>query len=79
MIDHKGKILVVDDEPAVRRILTTRLTMAGYEVVTASDGEEALALFVRETPDLLILDVMIPKGDGYYICREIRKESEVPI
>lgn len=53
--------------------------MSGYEVVTASDGEEALTLFVRETPDLIILDVMMPKKDGYFICQEIRKESEVPI
>ncbi|MEA5469885.1 response regulator transcription factor RpaB [Spirulina sp. 06S082] len=79
MTDHKGKILVVDDEPAVRRILETRLTMVGYEVVTASDGEEALALFFQETPDLIILDVMIPNGDGYYTCQEIRKDSDVPI
>jgi OmpR family response regulator RpaB len=53
--------------------------MVGYEVVTASDGEEALALFFQETPDLIILDVMIPNGDGYYTCQEIRKDSDVPI
>ncbi|WP_017303019.1 response regulator transcription factor RpaB [Spirulina subsalsa] len=79
MDNHNAKILVVDDEPAVRRILETRLSMVGYEVVTASDGEEALKLFDQESPDLVILDVMIPKGDGYYICQEIRKFSEIPI
>ncbi|MDB9313571.1 response regulator [Spirulina sp. CS-785/01] len=79
MEHHKGKILVVDDEPAVRRILTTRLSMAGYQVVTAADGEEALALFTQSPPDLVILDVMIPKGDGYQICQDLRSTSDVPI
>lgn len=79
MDNHKGKILVVDDEPAVRRILTTRLSMAGYVVTTASDGEEAIQQFERESPDLVILDVMLPKGDGYQICEQLRATSDVPI
>jgi OmpR family response regulator RpaB len=77
--NHKGRILVVDDEPAVRRILKTRLSMAGYEITTAADGEEAIKLFEMEPPDLVILDVMLPKGDGYQICQTLRETSDVPI
>ena len=79
MASHTEKILVVDDEAAIRRILTTRLGMIGYEVVTASDGQEAIEVFMRESPDLVILDVMLPKLDGYQVCRTLRRESEVPI
>lgn len=79
MDNHKEKILVVDDEPTVRRILTTRLSMVGYQVVTAADGQQALNVFSEEAPDLIVLDVMIPRGDGYYVCQEIRRESAVPI
>jgi OmpR family response regulator RpaB len=76
---HKEKILVVDDEASIRRILETRLSMIGYEVVTAGDGEEAIAMFRDEIPDLVVLDVMMPKLDGYGVCQELRKESDVPI
>ena len=79
MENHKEKILVVDDEVAVRRILKTRLDMIGYNVVTASDGKEALKIFAEEAPDLIILDVMMPEADGYYVCQQLRKESNVPI
>lgn len=79
MESHKEKILVVDDEASIRRILETRLSMIGYEVVTAGDGEEALAMFRDEIPDLVVLDVMMPKLDGYGVCQELRKESDVPI
>ncbi|MEM9770882.1 MAG: response regulator transcription factor [Cyanobacteria bacterium P01_D01_bin.73] len=74
-----GKILIVDDEPALRLILTTRLSLAGYQVVTAADGEEALEVFAKENPDLLVLDVMMPKMDGYGVCQALRQESNVPI
>lgn len=76
---HKEKILVVDDEASIRRILETRLSMIGYEVVTAADGEEALETFRKATPDLVVLDVMMPKLDGYGVCQELRKESDIPI
>ena len=79
MENHKEKILVVDDEASIRRILETRLSIIGYKVITASDGEEALILNRKETPNLIILDVMMPKLDGYGVCQEIRKESEIPI
>ncbi|MFP4135263.1 MAG: response regulator transcription factor RpaB [Halothece sp.] len=79
MANHTEKILVVDDEAAVRRILETRLSMVGYDVVTATDGEEALQVFAQEQPDLVVLDVMMPNGDGYFTCKELRKDSDVPI
>eukprot|EP00961_Rhodomonas_salina_P226434 3061547-Rhodomonas_salina.1 len=53
--------------------------MIGYNVVTAADGEEALNLLKKENPNLIVLDIMIPKLDGYGVCQEIRKESDVPI
>ena len=73
------RLLVVDDEPAVRRLLETRLRMAGYTVILAADGEEALSQFYREQPHLVVLDVMLPKLDGFGVCRQIRAESTVPI
>ncbi len=79
METHKEKILVVDDEASIRRILETRLSMIGYDVVTAADGEEALETFRRAEPDLVVLDVMMPKLDGYGVCQELRKESDVPV
>jgi len=77
--NHKEKILVVDDEISIRRILETRLSMLGYNVITAGDGEEALEAYKKEMPNLIVLDIMMPKLDGYGVCQEIRKESEIPI
>ncbi|WP_219884585.1 response regulator transcription factor RpaB [Merismopedia glauca] len=79
MESHKERILVVDDEASIRRILETRLSMIGYDVVTAADGEEALDIFRNANPSLVVLDVMMPKLDGYGVCQELRKESDVPI
>ncbi|HBP54286.1 MAG TPA: DNA-binding response regulator [Synechococcus sp. UBA8638] len=75
----KEQILIVDDEASIRRILEARLSMIGYMVHSASNGEEALDLFHRHQPDLLVLDVMMPKLDGYGVCQEVRRESDVPI
>jgi len=77
--NHQEQILVVDDEASIRRILETRLSMIGYDVVTAADGEEAIATFNENHPDLVVLDVMMPKLDGYGVCQELRKESDIPI
>src|SRR3974390_1002900 len=77
--NSQEKILVVDDEASIRRIPATRLKMAGYNVATAADGQEALDQFNQFQPDLVILDVMLPKMDGYEVCREIRKTSDTPI
>ena len=79
MNNQKEKILIVDDEISIRQILETRLSLIGYDVVSASDGEEALSTFRRENPNLVVLDVMMPKLDGYGVCQELRKESDIPI
>ena len=76
---QKQKILVVDDEASIRRILETRLAMMGYEVITAADGQEAIETYQNQQPDLIILDIMMPKMDGYGVCQALRKESDVPI
>lgn len=76
---HSEKILVADDESAIRRILKTRLSMVGYNVVVAADGLEALELFEKEQPDLVVLDVMMPNLNGYGVCQELRTKSDVPI
>ena len=77
--DSRQKILVVDDEASIRRILETRLSMIGFEIFTAADGEEAIASFNKNNPDLIILDIMMPKVDGYGVTREVRRTSDVPI
>ena len=79
MVNYKEKILVVDDDANIRQILETRLTISGYIVLLANDGEEALKLFRKESPDLIILDIMLPKIGGYEVCKRVRKESSVPI
>ena len=78
-IQDQERMLVADDEASIRRILETRLKMVGYEVITAADGEEALEAFQKHNPDLIILDVMMPKMDGYGVTREVRRNSDVPI
>jgi OmpR family response regulator RpaB len=77
--NKKSKILVVDNENSIRRLLETRLLMLGYEVVTAADGIEALDIFRNQVPDLVVLDVMLPQLDGYGVCQELRKQSDIPI
>ena len=73
------KVLVVDDEKPISDIIKFNLTKEGYDVFTAFDGEEALAQFAKVGPDIILLDLMLPKMDGLEVCREIRKTSDVPI
>jgi two-component system response regulator VicR len=73
------KILVVDDETAVTDLIGYNLRKAHYQVLTAHDGETALQLAFESVPDLVLLDLMIPKVDGLDVCRELRKTSDVPI
>lgn len=72
-------ILVVDDEEHIRELATMYLENEGYTVLTAADGEEALATARAKSPDLIVLDVMMPRLDGLDVCRELRKESDVPV
>lgn len=71
-----SKILVVDDEQAIVDVLTYNLTKAGYTPVVARDGVEALRLAGQESPDLVILDLMLPGMDGLDVCRELRRSSD---
>ncbi|MFH1845875.1 MAG: response regulator [bacterium] len=70
------KILCADDEQNIRNILDFTLGAEGYRVLTASDGKQALALAVSEMPDLIILDVMMPNGDGFEICRRVKENAQ---
>lgn len=74
-----AKLLVVDDEPALVDTLRYNLAKAGYQVRTAMDGKEALRTARQEAPDLVILDVMLPKMDGFEVCKALREESPVPV
>ena len=70
----KGRILVVDDEIYIVHILDFSLGMEGYEVITALDGEQALEKLKSERPDLIVLDIMMPKLDGYEVCKAIKSD-----
>jgi DNA-binding response OmpR family regulator len=74
-----SKVLVVDDEDHIVELARIYLTRAGYEVEGVGDGSEALARFAQLKPDLVVLDIMLPGADGLEICKEIRKQSQVPI
>ena len=73
------KILLVDDEPTLLETLALNLRTSGYEVVTASDGATALEMANAESPDLIVLDLMMPELDGLTVCRSLRQVSETPI
>ncbi|MCL2487440.1 MAG: response regulator transcription factor [Oscillospiraceae bacterium] len=73
------KILVVDDELRMRRVIVDYLSIKGYDMAEAGDGEQALAVFAEQRPDLVLLDVMMPKMDGYTVCKKLREMSDVPV
>jgi class 3 adenylate cyclase len=72
------RILIVDDNPTNVKVLQTRLAADGYEIVTAADGEEGLAAARQHTPDLILLDVMMPNLDGFEVCRRLRADAAFP-
>jgi two-component system, OmpR family, response regulator VanR len=73
------RILVIEDEPDIQEMLCAYLRDAGYSVFAASDGIQAMDCFHRESWDLILLDLMLPKIDGYGVCELIRRESDVPV
>ena len=80
MPDRAPRILLVDDEQPIQTLLSFPLQRDGYEVVVASDGREALARFDEQPPDLVVLDVMLPRMDGLEVCKRLRAKGEtVPI
>lgn len=74
-----NKILVVEDEDILREVIMDYLIEDGYQVLEAADGEKALELFQSNPVDLVILDIVLPKIDGWSVCRRIRKDSSIPI
>ena len=72
------RLLIVDDNPANLEIMQARLARQGYEILTAADGDEALALARERTPDLILLDVMMPGKDGIQVCRELKGDRSLP-
>jgi DNA-binding response OmpR family regulator len=73
------RILVVDDEPSIRKFVQANLEAREYQVFTAADGEEALQVAEKEKLELVILDIIMPEMDGFTVCRRIREWSTVPI
>ena len=79
---EKKKILVVDDEPDLVDFVRIRLEANNYQVVAASDGEEALSVFAKEKPDLVLLDILMPKIDGFKVCQMLKKDlanANIPV
>ncbi|MBR2715732.1 MAG: response regulator transcription factor [Ruminococcus sp.] len=76
---NNGKILIVDDDTNICELLRLYIEKEGYSTAIAYDGEQALELFEREQPNLILLDIMLPKLDGWQVYREIRKTSDCPI
>jgi len=79
MSSRKALVLVVDDDIRILRMMRRILELEGYRVLTASEGKTALDIFDDETPDLVLLDIMLPVMDGYTVCQRIREFSQVPI
>lgn len=73
------KVLIVDDDENICNLLRLYLEKEGFETVCAYDGKEALALFAKENPHMVLLDIMLPSLDGWQVCREIRKTSQCPL
>jgi DNA-binding response OmpR family regulator len=76
---RKPKVLIVDDDPGIRKFVRANLDARDYEVLLAENGVAALKIFKEEPVDLILLDIMMPYLDGYEVCRQIREDSKVPI
>jgi two-component system alkaline phosphatase synthesis response regulator PhoP len=74
-----SRVLVVDDDPGIVKVVRAYLEQAGFEVLAAHDGKKAMQIARHERPDLVVLDLMLPEMDGWDVCRALRKESDVPI
>ncbi|MCK8825023.1 response regulator transcription factor [Fuchsiella alkaliacetigena] len=79
MEDKNKKILVVDDDQNIRKLITVYLKQAGYQILEAQNGPEAINLTNNEDPDLIILDIMLPKLDGWKVCQKLRERHKLPI
>jgi len=79
MPSERGTVVVVDDDRQIRGFIKMVLEIEGFRVLTAADGESAIAVFETESPDLMLLDIMMPGMDGYTVCRRVRQFSQLPI
>jgi CheY-like chemotaxis protein len=77
--DSKIRVLVVDDDVKILRFIRSSLTLAGYDVATATSGEQALKLVESDKPDIMLLDIFMPVMDGFEVLRRIRLVSELPV
>ncbi len=77
--DKVAKIIIIEDTETIRQELTTFLNRYGYEVIAPTDFENIISIIEKEEPNLILLDINLPVFDGFYICREVRKTSQVPI
>jgi DNA-binding response OmpR family regulator len=75
MADSTKRVLICDDDPVILRLLEVNLELEGYDVLTAHHGEEAFEIASRELPDLVILDIMMPRLDGYQTCQKLKEQS----
>ncbi len=75
----KPRILIVDDDPGIRKFIRSNLEAREYEVILAADGDEGLKMVEAEMPDLILLDIMMPKVNGFEVCRRLREWTEIPI
>lgn len=78
-MEQKKRILIVDDEPDNLFFMKDRLEVEGYEVLQAADGEEALGVVQETIPDLILLDIMMPKRNGYQVCRELKNNGRLKV
>ncbi len=78
-MEATGRVLLVDDEPALLKVLGIKLRVSGFEVVTARDGVEALKLVEAVRPDILLLDVLLPGMDGLRVLEKLRRFSDLPV
>lgn len=74
-----AKLLVVDDDPHIRELVRVFLQNEGFDILEAADGQEALAIMETDQADLVILDIMMPRMDGWELCRELRKHYDIPL
>ncbi len=80
--DNEKRILVADDDPVILRLIQVNLELEGYQVLTANNGDEAIATATSETPDLVILDIMMPRLDGYQTCERLKADDatkDIPV
>jgi len=79
MVEAKRRVLIVDDERSILAVLRIKLKVSGYDILTASNGEEALDLVKSARPDLMLLDVIMPGMDGFEVLEKLRAFSELPV